>query len=137
MCVRSSPSSRCASVAEVLARRLELELTLDSRLMELDFGDWEGQSWEALPRAALDRWAADPLSFNAPGGETGAQLIDRVAAFAHRLAAEAQPCIVVTHGGPLRLLPALLRHEAVDLMAPSPGLGSLSIVTAGAGRATV
>jgi alpha-ribazole phosphatase len=127
----SSPSSRCASVAEALANRLNVPLALDARLQELDFGEWEGVAWADLPRAAMDLWASDPLAFGPPGGETGAQLIGRVAAFACRLSIEARRCIVVSHGGPLRLLPSLLRNDKPDLLAASPSLGSLSVLRIG------
>ncbi len=124
----SSPSSRCASVAEALAILLNVPLILDGRLRELAFGEWEGIAWADLPRAAMDLWASDPLAFSPPGGETGAGLIDRVASFSRTLGAEAQHCIVVSHGGPLRLLPALLRGDPPDLLASPPGIGSFSVL---------
>ena len=124
----TSPASRCLSVADVLARRLGLEAIPDQRLLELDFGDWEGRRWEDVPRAALDRWAADPLGFRPPGGESGSALIERVGSFARALADDACSCVVVSHGGPLRLLPALLRGDPVDLLAASPALGTLTMV---------
>ena len=51
----SSPARRCLSVADALAERLGLAVTPDARLLELDFGDWEGRAWDDVPRAALDR----------------------------------------------------------------------------------
>jgi len=124
----SSPAARCRSVAVALAERLGLPVAFDRRLLELDFGDWEGRSWDDVPRAALDRWAADPHGFRPPGGESGAALIERVTGFARMLLDRGRPCAVISHGGPLRLLPALLRGEAADLMSPSPGIGTLQIV---------
>ncbi len=101
---------------------------LDPRLLELDFGDWEGVSWDSVPRAALDRWAADPLGFCPPGGESGAALLRRVEDFACALFRDGRPCLVVSHGGPLRLLPALLDGGAVDLLAPAPEPAVVRIV---------
>ncbi len=117
-------------MARFVGRRLAVRAVLDPRLLELDFGDWEGSSWDAVPRAALDRWAADPLGFRPPGGESGAALVRRVQGFAHALARDARPCLVVSHGGPLRLLPALLAGEPVDLLAPALAPGALRIVPA-------
>ena len=125
--VWTSPSHRCAAVAEVLAGRVRAPLFRDDRLLELAFGEWEGRPWEAVPRGALDRWAQDPLGFAPPGGESGGALVARVREFALMLRREARPCLVVSHGGPLRLLPALLRGEAPDLLAPSPATGSLAV----------
>lgn len=130
----TSPSSRCAKVADILGRQLNLRPTPDNRLRELDFGRWEGTAWDMVPRDALDRWAADPAGFRPPGGESGSLLVQRVAGFAGMLTAKAQSCIVVSHGGPLRLLPALLRGRTADLLAPSPEPGGLSILRLGTGR---
>ena len=126
----TSPARRCAEPAAMLGAALELAPVADPRLLELDFGAWEGLAWDAVPRAALDRWAADPLGFAPPGGESGAALITRVRGFAATLRARGEDCVVVAHGGPLRLLPALLRGEAPDLLAPAPAQGALTFVEA-------
>lgn len=131
-----SPARRCLSVADALSRRLELEAVTDARLLELDFGEWEGSAWEDVPRAALDRWAADPLGFRPPGGESGAELVERVGSFARMLTDAARPCAVISHGGPLRLLAALLQRVAIDLLATPPGLGTLQIVRVAAPATT-
>jgi alpha-ribazole phosphatase len=55
--VVASPLSRCLLPARALAARLGLPVRIDDDLRELDFGDWEGLSWERVPRAALDRLA--------------------------------------------------------------------------------
>ena len=126
----SSPSSRCAIFAAALGRRLTLTVTCDERLSELDFGAWEGRGWDTVPRDDLDLWAADPLAFRPPGGERGADLVARVGGFAALLRAAARPCIVVSHGGPLRLLPELLGDTPASLLATPPPAGSLRIVAA-------
>jgi alpha-ribazole phosphatase len=126
--VYTSPSRRCRVVAEALAERLAV--VADARLQELDFGNWEGRPWDDVPRAALDEWARDPLGFAAPGGETGAALIARVRDFHGRICQAGQNCIVVSHGGPLRVLAGLLEGRAIDLLAPAPPLGSVRIFTA-------
>ncbi|WP_428376839.1 histidine phosphatase family protein [Lichenicoccus sp.] len=115
----TSPSRRCAAPARRLAARLGLQVRVDERLQELDFGDWEGLSWDQVPRAALDLWAGDLLAFAPPGGETGAALVERVGRFHGMLRADARSAIVVSHGGPLRVLSPLLRDVPVDLAAPA------------------
>ncbi len=113
----SSPARRCRTIDEAA--------TLDDRLQELDFGAWEGRPWDGIDRAALDAWAADPLGFAPPGGEAGAALLARVTAFATDLLRRGQDAIVITHGGPLRLLPALLQGQTPDLLAPAPPFGAV------------
>lgn len=121
--VWTSPAQRCRVVADATF----LPLREDARLLELDFGAWEGLAWDAVPRAELDRWAADPLGFSAPGGESGANLLARVREVHADIVARGEECAVVSHGGPLRLLAALLRGEPPDLLAPAPPIGSIEV----------
>lgn len=119
--VWTSPARRCRAVAGPAAR-------VDDRLRELDFGAWEGLTWGAVPRDALDRWAAAPADFAPPGGESGAALLARVTAFHADLRARGADCVIVAHGGPLKLLSALLRGTPPDLLAPAPAIGSVTTV---------
>jgi alpha-ribazole phosphatase len=124
----SSPASRCRLLAEALAAATSTDPVFDDRLLELHLGDWEGCSWDNVPRTDIDRWVADPLGFAAPGGEAGHTLISRVTAAFEEIAAHPGDHVVVTHGGPLRVLSALGRRTAIDLLSPAPGLGSIEIV---------
>lgn len=117
--VWTSPARRCRRLADLLSATP----TIDPRLQELDFGTWEGQPWDAIPRAALDTWAADPATFAAPGGESGASLLRRIESLGRDLPDAA---IVVSHGGPLKLLAAILRGQQPDLLAPAPAIGSIT-----------
>lgn len=124
----TSPANRCRVPANAMAQALAVPVTIDPRLRELDFGHWEGQPWDAISRTELDRWAAAPLSFVPPGGESGAELIARVRVFHADLHRDGQDCVIVSHGGPLKILHALLREEPVDLLAAPPPIGSVSFV---------
>jgi alpha-ribazole phosphatase len=121
-----SPAQRCLRVGEAIAAATRARLSVDPRLREIDFGEWEGQAWDTIDRADLDRWAACPLTFAAPGGETGEALIARVRSFARELDRDG---VVVSHGGPLKVLAALLAGRAVDLLAPAPPIGSVTVVS--------
>ncbi|MGI4745676.1 MAG: histidine phosphatase family protein [Janthinobacterium lividum] len=128
--VRTSPLSRCLLPAQALGGLLKIPVHVDPRLIELDFGKWDGLDWDDVPRASLDLWAADPLGFAAPGGESGAMLVRRVEAVCADIRAEARDCLIVSHGGPLRLLAPMLRGEVPDLLASAPAMGSIEIVSA-------
>ena len=117
----SSPAQRCRAVADAVGPH-----RLDDRLQELDFGAWEGLPWDDVPRAALDEWASDPVAFAPPGGETGAALIARVGAFYQALGPGDHA--IITHGGPLKVLGALARRQAVDLLAAAPALGAVDVI---------
>ncbi len=119
--VWTSPLRRCRTVADAIGTN-----HVDARLIEMDFGAWDGMAWDDIPRAALDAWAADPLGFAPPGGESGASLVARVAAF--HAALPGGDHVIVSHGGPLKVLGALLRGRPVDLMTPSPALGSVTVI---------
>ncbi|UPG71210.1 histidine phosphatase family protein [Roseomonas gilardii subsp. gilardii] len=117
----SSPAQRCRDLAQHLGPAPRLE----PRLREVDFGAWEGLPWDAVPRAALDAWAADPSGFTPPGGESMGDLLARLGALAGELRRAGRDAVLVTHGGPMRVLPALLRGEAPDLLSPAPRFGGM------------
>jgi len=77
------------------------EPQVDRRLREMDFGDLEGRRWDELePELAEALLAFD--DFEAPGGETLAELSARVDGFLAELPAGRH--LLVTHGGVVRLL---------------------------------
>ncbi len=123
--IHTSPLARCRLVAEALAAGWGQLATLDDRLMEMDFGAWEGLAWDEVPRAALDLWAEDVMGFAPPGGETGAALVRRVTDFWQALGARGGTHVVVAHGGPLKVLTALAGGRPVDLSMAAPAPGSV------------
>ena len=80
---------------------------MDARFAEIDFGDWELQAWALIDRALLDAWAASPLHFCPPGGESVAAMRHRVIAALDEHGSASDHLVVVAHGGPLR---AILGH---------------------------
>jgi alpha-ribazole phosphatase len=126
--VWTSPATRCLVVAEAVARIVGADLLVDPRLQELDFGAWEGVEWDCVPRASLDAWAANPIDFAPPGGESGNALLARARAVHQAIVGACQDCVIVSHGGPLKLLAALIRREPPDLLAPAPSLGSVQML---------
>lgn len=107
--VYSSPLQRCA----VLASRLGAH-TLDARLAEMDFGAWELRSWDDIPRAEVDAWAAGLVHYRPGGGESVLQVAERVAAFRADLLREQngtehrrRQAVIICHAGTIRLLAAI------------------------------
>lgn len=92
--VLTSPLRRSADVGRWLAR-WGWRHRLDARLLELDFGDWDGGEWTAIAAARIDAWCADFASHRPGGGESVAALLERCAAFI----AEAPAACVVGHAG--------------------------------------
>ena len=100
----SSPLSRALLVAQQVAQQTGAPLHADDRLMEMDFGDWEGRAWSALPREEIDAWAADTLGYRVPGGESVGDMLKRVRRAWTGLASSEATTLVVCHAGPIRCL---------------------------------
>ena len=114
----TSPLQRCADVAHRLAQHFDCACSADPRLQEIDFGQWEGQRWDAIDRAALDAWAADLRHARMHGGESVAQFEARVDAWLGPWRAPeaggASTMLAVTHAGVMRMIAALLLGEALE-----------------------
>lgn len=111
----SSPLRRCAELASTLATSLAgASLTFDARLVEIDFGAWEMQRWDAIPRAEIDAWAKDMAAYRPGGGESVLHMAGRIAAFYAELVRQRRECaIVICHAGTMRLLHAC--HAGLSL----------------------
>lgn len=116
--VWSSPLARAHDVAVAAANVCEVTLTVDQRLLEIDFGQAEGLTWPEVERAGL---AFDFESIDrpvAPGGESRTQIEARAAAFADVLVALEGRHAVCTHGGVFRaMLVHLLGLSTSDIWA--------------------
>jgi alpha-ribazole phosphatase len=101
--VRCSPLQRCEHLMTALcALRADLTFETDPRLVEMDFGDWEGRRWDAIGCAALDAWTADFAQHRPGGGESVAQFMQRVGAAFDEAGATGQTHIWITHAGVIR-----------------------------------
>lgn len=98
--VVSSPLGRCHRLAERIAEARGLRAQVEPLWTEMDFGRWEGVPWAELPRDELDAWVADFYGARPHGGESVAELRDRVAAALACLPSE--PVLVVTHMGTIK-----------------------------------
>jgi alpha-ribazole phosphatase len=112
--VVSSPLQRCEQLAEVLrGLRPDLAYTQDARLVEMDFGQWEGQRWNSIPRVELDGWTAAFDTWRCGGAESVGDFMARVAAAWDDSRAHLRPAVWITHAGVIRaatLLAQGLRH---------------------------
>ncbi|MDF3085323.1 alpha-ribazole phosphatase [Burkholderia sola] len=118
--VWTSPLTRCASVAERLARAFDVPLLGDDDWQEMDFGAWEMRRWDDIDRAALDAWAADLMHACAHGGESVARFVARVARQADALAAFDGPQWVVTHAGVIRAFASHVLRVPLDTLLSRP-----------------
>jgi alpha-ribazole phosphatase len=101
----SSPLQRCVILAKHIQKNTKIDLIIeDSRLMEMNFGDWELKNWDAIPREVLDPWMEDFVNVRVPNGESFVDLNDRVLDFwNNKLIKETErPVIIVAHAGVIR-----------------------------------
>ena len=78
--LRVSPLQRCMQLAEALSKlRADLKPQTDTRLREMDFGKWEGVTWDEIPLAAMQAWTDDFGSHRFGGVESAKEVLDRVA----------------------------------------------------------
>jgi len=90
--VISSPLHRAAETAAIVEPDRTIET--DPRLMEADYGDWEGQVTEVLAERWPDlrrAWMDDPARLGPPNGENGDAIAARARAFLLELAATELP----------------------------------------------
>ncbi len=111
----ASPLPRAKKLADSLASHFNIsEVPTDSRLMEMNFGDWEGKMWDEIPKSETDKWMNDFVNLNAPNGESFIELQKRVMDFAEewwlRLEGSRmndlgiKKLLVVSHSAPIRVL---------------------------------
>jgi broad specificity phosphatase PhoE len=80
--VFASPMERAVETAQPLAAALGLEMKIAPEITELNFGEWNGRTFEELkadPRWA--RWNRERTTFRMPGGELMSEVQDRVVRF--------------------------------------------------------
>lgn len=118
--VYSSPLQRCAKLAAALNKG---EPMFDARLSELNFGEWEMQAWDDIPREVFDVWAQNYAHIAPPNGETFSQMQQRALEFLAEAQQQhaGQDIAIVTHGGVIR---ALIAHV---LNMPLKGLFRFNI----------
>ena len=87
----SSPLKRAIDTARFISERIGLEPVLDDRLVELDYGQWEGKTLQEIIKndpKTFRAWQADPGRVAPPGGESGLEVQQRVVPFLDSLAAK-------------------------------------------------
>ena len=108
--IYSSPLLRCKILAEAIVKD-HSEITFDERLMELNFGKWEGLKWQEIEKTKeAKRWFEDYLNVACPEGESYQDLLNRCKSFISSLK-EIQSnsnLLVVTHAGPIRAIYSII-----------------------------
>jgi len=103
----SSDLPRSMETAAETARLTGLGVTPTPKLREASFGRWEGRSFKDVQAESpgdFTNWVESDFHKAPPGGETAAELRERVIAFIGRTAEKHpnQASVLFTHGGPCK-----------------------------------
>jgi len=130
--VYTSPLRRAQQTAEAIAAVCGAEVEVDDRLLELDYGEWDGKPLSEMRTPRGELWFADP-TFAPPGGESLVAVTARVEAFCRdRIRPDGdQRIVAVSHVSPIKA--AVIWALGVDERATlRMQLGLASITTIGA-----
>lgn len=108
----SSPLLRCRKLAEDIAN--EIPVTYDSKLLELNFGHWEGELWDEITQTPEAKgWFNDWINQPCPNGESYWQLLQRVKEFTAFLKQvhTNETVLIVTHSGVIRALTCIITES--------------------------
>lgn len=127
----TSPLGRARETAEAAGQALGIPVRVMEGLIETDFGDWEGLTFQEARERDPElhaRWLGDP-SLPAPGGESFDQVRERIEAVRRDLVTlyPGANVLVVSHVTPIKTLlqlalgvgPSLLYRLHLDLAALS------------------
>jgi ribonuclease H / adenosylcobalamin/alpha-ribazole phosphatase len=99
--VLTSPLVRAADTASEIASVLGVAVEFDDRLLEVDYGEWDGRKLGDVSPDEWRHWIDDEL-FAPPGGESLVSVVARVGDFcADRLRAD-ETLIAVGHVSPIK-----------------------------------
>lgn len=122
--VYASDLQRAIETARIIAKPHNLDVQVDPRIREFDFGEWEGLTWpqivERWPEFAAQGATAAKL-YQPEGGETFDAVCVRVESFLNDLRRTSyEHVLVVTHAGVLHAVLDVLGESIQD--RPGDGL---------------
>jgi alpha-ribazole phosphatase len=107
--IYASPRVRTIESARIVAAFHECGCREDARLCEIDFGDFEGLTYDEIAErypALYRQWMDAPTEVQFPNGESFAAIRGRVLASFSAICErhEGRPVAIVAHGGVIRIL---------------------------------
>jgi alpha-ribazole phosphatase len=132
--IYSSSLKRALATAQIIASQRQLPVTVCPELREIDFGKLEGLTFDEINQQFPDvaqQWIKKTPALAYPGGESLAELDERIGQFRMRLDghADSEAVLVVAHSGVLRtLICQLMGWESRQRWQVRLDLASLSVV---------
>ena len=114
----TSPLLRAYKTAEFISEEKGLEIHADARLVEQHFGDFEGFTYEQLKEnhgnAFTDYYHGSWCAETPLGGESFAQMVERIEPFLKEIVEKKEDCLIVSHNGVMRTLLCLILDLAPE-----------------------
>ena len=96
----SSPLRRCTKLISYLS---DDNFTIDERLSEIKFGDWEMTPWNEINPKNLKLWQNDFVNYRIKGGESFKDLFERsILFFEEIIQLNFEDVVIVCHSGTIR-----------------------------------
>ncbi len=132
--IYASSLSRCVESARIIANRSNKEIHTTDALQEIDFGAWEGMSFDEIAQEYpehFEAWMKDPGIHTPPRGEPLEKVRQRVIAELQGIVKRhsGTSVAVVAHGGVLRMaICSLMGIAPSKLFSIGQDYGCISIV---------
>ena len=123
-----SPLRRSLAVGQILEER-GFQCHIIPELAEIDFGMWEGRSWEQIAKQEIDDWCNDFAHFAPTDGESLSELFVRIEYWLSTLSIQERvngaslPILAVGHAGWINAAKMIAEDKSVPTIAnewPSP-----------------
>ncbi len=97
--ILSSDLQRCLQTARIISEKIKVPVEADKRLREIDFGEWEGQTFEDMMKTpAWNIWVTTPSKWKVRGSERIEEVQKRVVAAVSDALKKVDALLVVSHG---------------------------------------
>jgi ribonuclease H / adenosylcobalamin/alpha-ribazole phosphatase len=109
--VLTSSMTRCQETAQIVAAALGVSMSIDRDLREMDFGLWEGMTFDEVQERYpedLQRWKSSAMASPTGSTETFAAVVERLGTVAEGYASRyaGASVVAVTHVTPIKALVA-------------------------------
>lgn len=116
-CIYTSPMTRCKIIAKSISEKIDTKLDIVENINELNFGIFENKNYKQVEKLYPNEWRnwiVDYINYAIPEGESLRELYTRVEEFLNILKKKDGKYLLVTHGGVIQTIIALLLDLDID-----------------------
>lgn len=125
----ASPLVRAAETAKILGKEKKVDVCFMQKLVEVEFGKWEGLTWTEIKKEypmEYEQWCLDSAKATPPGGEIQSEIMKRCTEALNEiinLTGGQEDTAIVSHG-------ATLAHLFTYMMRNNPEVESMIVENA-------